>query len=347
MFLSSISIASVSVLAGALGVISHLGYFIHGEHHMQSVRILCTFVLGPLIFFACELFLYDFPIIEAGKATIVASTSYFVALTLSILSYRVFFHPLRHFPGPFSARLTKLTHVARLLPNSDNFAQAHQLHQKYGEIVRVGPNELTIINPDAIAAIHSSSSRCIKAPWYDAIGGPNPSLQLTRNRNTHDKRRKVWDQAFSARALRNYEGRVDGYVDQLIAQLDNLANQPVNASLWFNFYSFDVMGDLAFGKSFDMLKSGEKHFALKLLQDGMRPVGILTPIPWILPILLAIPGAGTGTKIFTKFIEDQAATRRKVQFQPNTPLLPDITSWLLDAEENSPDPMNKNPRQAT
>lgn len=107
-----------------------------------------------------------------------------------------------------------------------------------------------------------------------------------------------------------------GYVDELIAQLDNLADRPVNASLWFNFYSFDVMGDLAFGKSFDMLRSGEKHFALKLLQDGMRPVGILTPIPWILPILLSIPGAGTGTKIFTKFIEDQAATRRKVQYQP-------------------------------
>lgn len=115
-------------------------------------------------------------------------------------------------------------------------------------------------------------------------------------------------------ALRNYEGRVDGYVDQLIAQLDNLANQPVNESLWFDFYSFDVIGGLAFGKSFDLLKSGEKHFALKLLQDGMRPVGILTPIPWILLILVAIPGAGTGTKIFTIFIKDQAATRRKVQF---------------------------------
>ena len=82
--------------------------------------------------------------------------------------------------------------------------------------------------------------------------------------------------------------------------------------MWFHFYSFDVMGDLAFGQSFDMIKSQEQHFALKLLQAGMRPLGILTPIPWILPILRQIPGAANGPKLFTKYIENQAEIRQKV-----------------------------------
>lgn len=188
---------SLALLAAAAGVVCHVGYFIHGEHHMKSPRILGMFIIGPLIFFACVRFQTSFSFAEATITTLVVSSSYFAALTASILTYRVLFHPLRHFPGPFSARLTKLTHVSRLLPRSDNFAQAHQLHEKYGDVVRVGPNELTIINPDAIAAIHSSSSKCIKSAWYDAIGGRNPSLQLTRDRPTHDKRRKIWDQAFS------------------------------------------------------------------------------------------------------------------------------------------------------
>lgn len=111
------------------------------------------------------------------------------------------------------------------------------------------------------------------------------------------------------------------YVDELVAQLDNLEGQSINASRWFNFYSFDVMGDLAFGKSFNMLKSGEQHHALKLLVAGMHTVGILTPIPWIIPLLLSIPGAATDNKIFTKFIEDQAASRRKVQYQTGCPVL--------------------------
>jgi hypothetical protein len=35
--------------------------------------------------------------------------------------------------------------------------------------------------------------------------------------------------------------------------------KPMNVTKWFKFYSFDVMGDLAFGKSYKMLESGQKH----------------------------------------------------------------------------------------
>lgn len=45
--------------------------------------------------------------------------------------------------------------------------------------------------------------------------------------------------------------------------------QSINASKWFNLYSFDVMGELGFGKSFNMLESGETHWAIKLLGQGM------------------------------------------------------------------------------
>jgi hypothetical protein len=41
-------------------------------------------------------------------------------------------------------------------------------------------------------------------------------------------------------------------------QLQAFTGKPLNASIWLNYYSFDVMGDLAFGKSFDMLRSGER-----------------------------------------------------------------------------------------
>jgi hypothetical protein len=35
--------------------------------------------------------------------------------------------------------------------------------------------------------------------------------------------------------------------------------KPMNMAKWFNFYSFDATGDLAFGKSYKMLKSGVEH----------------------------------------------------------------------------------------
>lgn len=68
-------------------------------------------------------------------------------------------------------------------------------------------------------------------------------------------------------ALRDYESRVLGHADTLVRQLQARSGQEVDASLWFNFYSFDVMGDLAFGSSFDVLASGKKVRLLLLFID--------------------------------------------------------------------------------
>lgn len=49
------------------------------------------------------------------------------------------------------------------------------------------------------------------------------------------------------------------------------------------------MGDLAFGKDFGMLSSGEEHFAVNLLNEGMQPMAMHFP-PWFAQALTAIPG---------------------------------------------------------
>ena len=58
--------------------------------------------------------------------------------------------------------------------------------------------------------------------------------------------------------------RIQRYNDLLLAKLAD--TKVVNASEVFNQYSFDVMGDLAFGRSFGMLESGETHWAIQLLR---------------------------------------------------------------------------------
>lgn len=71
----------------------------------------------------------------------------------------------------------------------------------------------------------------------------------------------------------------------------------MNVAKWMNYYSFDVMGDLTFGKPFDMLKNGREHFAIELLNGGehadqllsghvmtcstgMAAAGSLGHVPW-------------------------------------------------------------------
>jgi tryprostatin B 6-hydroxylase len=183
--MATITLEVIAALGTTLGVASHLGYFIHGEHHMQSTWILAVFMLAPFILFIIvSRYTAGNSHLEAGKIAAVATGSYFTALSTSILVYRAFFHPLRNFPGPFTAKLSKLTHVLQIAKNSRNFIFAEEMFEKYGEFVRwvqlplllldftlmlrmnrIGPNEIITNSPEAVSAILSASSKCTKSPW--------------------------------------------------------------------------------------------------------------------------------------------------------------------------------------
>lgn len=66
-------------------------------------------------------------------------------------------------------------------------------------------------------------------------------------------------------------------------------NQPANITNWISCYAFDVMGDIAMGIDFDMLKDGKKHPAIQHLHASMKSVAIAGTIPWLAPLLLYIP----------------------------------------------------------
>lgn len=79
---------------------------------------------------------------------------------------------------------------------------------------------------------------------------------------------------YTTSALRNYESRVSHFADKLLAYIDSAAGEAMDASLWFNFYSFDVMGNLSLGESFGMLDRGKEHFVMTTLHDFMFMLGV-------------------------------------------------------------------------
>ncbi|KAL3420396.1 benzoate 4-monooxygenase cytochrome P450 [Phlyctema vagabunda] len=272
-----ISSFSIALGAASVGVASHLTYFVRGEHHLHSTRLVGILFAAPFILFLGILHFTGYQ--AAAEITAIMTISYLSALTASILSYRAFFHPLCKFPGPLTARLSQWQHILRVWNKLDNFRQSDRLHKKYGPIVRMGPNELSIIIPESVPVILGPSSKCQKSPWYDAVGYPNTSLHATRDREEHDKRRRVWDHAFSAKALRNYEGSVSKYANEVVSQISKRSGEPLNATLWSYLFAFDVMGDLAFGKSFDALKVGKMHYAVELMREEPEKPDIMS---WLL-----------------------------------------------------------------
>ncbi|KIW13029.1 hypothetical protein PV08_08216 [Exophiala spinifera] len=335
--------AGLPFYAAAAGVLSHWFYFIRGEHHVQGPLLLRLALVLPCLLLGGLWSYGGLDAISAGTLTLKCVSLYYAALWTSILVYRIFFHRLRRFPGPFMFKTSKLWHVYKLAPNSDNYKQLDALHRQYGDFVRTGkfttfglletvtnryvsgPCEVSIFDPNAVPILLGPGTKCTKAPWYDA-NLPYISMHTLRDKSAHDKRRRIWDRGFNAKALRQYEDRILRYSKELLRQISSRSGQTLNASKFFHFYSFDVMGDIAFGKSFGMLETGKSNDALNLLAEGMKPLGVLTPAPWIFCVLTSIPGLSAGFKTFVAWCAEQIQQRKKMEME-----VPDVMSWIIDA----------------
>jgi hypothetical protein len=138
------------------------------------------------------------------------------------------------------------------------------LRKEYGSIIRTGPEGLTIIHSSVPIAVDGPKTECTKAVWYDFLL-PAVSIITTRSKEEYDSRRRAWDQGFGTKALTAYDERVVEYVATLVCRCESMSqsNDPVNVSDWFYWFTFDIMGEFAFSRSFQMLENEKWHLAVK------------------------------------------------------------------------------------
>uniref|UniRef100_A0A093XCF2 Tryprostatin B 6-hydroxylase n=1 Tax=Talaromyces marneffei PM1 TaxID=1077442 RepID=A0A093XCF2_TALMA len=124
-------------------------------------------------------------------------------------------------------------------------------------------------------------------------------------------------------SLRDYEERVSKYAAQLLSVLADNVGQPIDMSRWFNYYSFDVIGDLTFGKSFDMLITGKDAYMLKTLHEQMQSLGPFLHSIWVIPLFKLIPGLNSSYLEYFEWVKKQVENRFK-----NVPEDPDMFMQL-------------------
>lgn len=115
-----------------------------------------------------------------------------------------------------------------------------------------------------------------------------------------------------------YEPRVKVKADQLASHIEKNLGQAIDATAWSMFLSFDVMGDVGFGKEFKNLTTGIEHPAIKGVHDHMEILGVATHVPWFLYLLSRVPGAVSGYSSFFKWCADEIERKQEVcQPQPD------------------------------
>lgn len=80
-------------------------------------------------------------------------------LVLTKILWDIFLSPLRAIPGPFLAKSTNLWRAFHTYRGRVDVRHV-ELHRKYGNAVRIGPNCVSISDPNLIRTIYSTRN-----PW--------------------------------------------------------------------------------------------------------------------------------------------------------------------------------------
>jgi len=217
-------------------------------------------------------------------------------LGVHITFYRLVWHDLRSFPGPKMAALTQGWILKEAYLGRTRFTMK-ELGEKYGEWVRIGPNELYTTSIEALYTIMGAKG-WPKGPSYDSgitkgdSGGD--SVLTIKTLPEHAIRRRIWTKAFTPKAIAEYLPSVDVRLDEMLNIIDDHVKQKksVDLCLQIGCFVYNTMCDMAYGAltGTDLSKNQEeKHRILSHMGRVVRQVGTIRNMPWLTPVVQAWP----------------------------------------------------------
>lgn len=125
------------LLSFVSGVSSEVLLFSRGEWDRYAPTILKSLTLSALGSFCLLWKGLGLSLIAALRETTLLGAVFLLGLFSSMAIYRLFFHPLRAFPGPVAARLSALWVFKESCPDLRFYVKLRQLHNQYGDFIRI------------------------------------------------------------------------------------------------------------------------------------------------------------------------------------------------------------------
>lgn len=247
--------------------------------------------------------------------------------------YKKYASPLRHYPGPWLAscsRLWKVLSTASTHTHLDHIA----LHEKYGPIVRIAPDELSLASPEAARTLLSAGKRFYKTRFYGVFPPPeNPDIFTEYREDVHAQKKKVANVPYSMAAMQQLSPFIDDTIEFLMKKMESMAKPADNDSStttrpvvdlgnWLHWFAFDVLGEVAFSRSFGFLEQGKDvDGAIHTIDESQRYNGIVGQVPFMdhlfrrNPLWKLIPMLNTKNALITRMALEELGRRKPFEKQ--------------------------------
>ncbi|TQN63762.1 Cyrochrome P450 [Colletotrichum shisoi] len=189
--------------------------------------------------------------------------AYYVALALYNISP---FHPLARFPGPKIAAATYLYEAYYDWWLLGRYGKViAQMHERYGPIIRINPDELHVSDPHFTDEIYAGPGR-IRDKWQHQLntGGAGPVSVTgfsTVNHEVHRMRKGALSRFFSRQQMLKLEGEVQEFAQLTVDKMLRSASKgPFDVKEAFNCFTADIISQYAFGEPMGFVA-----------QDGWEP----------------------------------------------------------------------------
>ncbi|KAF2169453.1 hypothetical protein M409DRAFT_65111 [Zasmidium cellare ATCC 36951] len=259
--------------------------------------------------------------------------------------YNVFFSPLRKIPGPWYASITGIPKLYNAIIRRKQSRWSHDMHKKYGQYVRVAPDEVLIDDVVAFREVHRMGTHFLKTKIYKFLnptppGQPPYGLFQETDPVRHSNVRRMVSRGFSLGYLRtNWEGTVHERVKAVVEGMKKEAvsnHGEVDIYKWWPLMAGDVISTLMFGECPHAVEQGldDELIAGYKLNDAGN--GFAYSFPYIYHILkwLPIPSlkrAWAGNPVLIERGKRAVENSREVSQKANI-----FATVLAEAERDDP-----------
>ncbi|KAH6666236.1 cytochrome P450 [Halenospora varia] len=191
----------------------------------------------------------------------VASSILTIVAIYSVISY--FSSPLKSIPGPFFAKFTNLWRFFDTYGGRTELTQ-YMLHEKYGSVVRLGPNITSLSDPALMRTIYNARGDYLKTEFYAGNDAKMNGMIIenvfsTRSNETHTQRLRPISKFYKMSSLLQMESLVDKAITSFCNCLGErfvANNETCKMDEYLLFFAWDVIGQITFSKPTGHLEKG-------------------------------------------------------------------------------------------
>ncbi|KAE8451021.1 hypothetical protein EG329_004693 [Mollisiaceae sp. DMI_Dod_QoI] len=212
--------------------------------------------------------------------------------------------PLRRIPGPFLASITKLWIVQKQRGYKRPLVDI-ELHKKYGRIIRIAPNEVSISSPQAFRTIYGT-----KGDWYIGTstcgwnGADNLDFLSEGNMEKYRTQRRAVGPAYAEAAMKDLEPQIDAILEKNVNNMRERAGQSVDLDLFFNMFASDCYSMVSFSKSKNLVEDNKVDSLVLAVHAAWKYMHIVGYFPLVHRTLTAITHISARQSTWLKHLID-------------------------------------------